>query len=293
MFKRKQNLPWVGLSLMTDPHFFTATRPLFEQGEVEVLEWSFDAGWEDTIPSWASELIDFYSQRDRLLGHGVTYSLLSAEWSDRQMRWLKQFQAECSRHRYVHISEHFGWMSAGNFARSAPLPMPYTPDAVSLGRDRLQRLADAAKVPVGLENLAFAFGQKDVADQGKFITELLEPVDGFLLLDLHNLFCQIHNFQLSIPELLASYPLARVRELHLSGGSWSRTTPDSNLVRRDTHDGAVPEAVFDLLAIVLKQCTNVKAVILERLGHTLNSEPEIEQFRQDFNRIKQIVKRCG
>lgn len=292
--KPQQQRPWVGLSLMTDPNFLKAAHPLFETGAVEVLEWSFDLHWQGrSIPPWANQLLDFYSQRDRLLGHGVTYSLLSAEWSDRQSRWLSQLQEECSRRRYLHISEHFGWMSAGAFVQSAPLPLPQTPDTVKLGRDRLQRFAAAVNIPVGLENLAFAFGQQDVLQQGDFIEALLEPVQGFLLLDLHNLFCQMHNFQQSAAELLARYPLDRVRELHVSGGSWSPVSCDNRLIRRDTHDAAVPQEVFDLLAIALKQCPHVKAVILERLGSTLHAEAEIDQFRKDFDRIKQIVVEVG
>jgi hypothetical protein len=45
MFKFKRRIPWVGLSLMMESDFFHAAQPLFEAGEVEVLEWSFDMGW--------------------------------------------------------------------------------------------------------------------------------------------------------------------------------------------------------------------------------------------------------
>ena len=75
-------------------------------------------------------------------------------------------------------------MTAGDFHRSAPLPVPLTPAALQLGQERLRRLQDAGATQVGLENLAFAFGRQDVADQGRFLDELLQPVDGFLLLDL-------------------------------------------------------------------------------------------------------------
>lgn len=291
MFKRNRQTPWVGLSLMPDAHFFEAAQPLFAEGAVEVLEWSFDMGWQGaTLPNWVHQLIDFFSQRDRLLGHGVTYSLLSAAESDRQTQWLSHLNQDCRQYRYHHISEHFGWMSAGAFYQSAPLPMPFTPKLLKLGRDRLQQLADQTTARVGLENLAFAFGQQDVEVQGAFIDQLLEPVNGFLLLDLHNLYCQMHNFQQSAADLLARYPLHRVRELHVSGGSWSQNSYTDRPIRRDTHNDAVPEEVFELLAIALRRCPSVKAVIFEQLGPSLQSEEAIAQFRQDFNRIQHIVK---
>ncbi|MBD1909779.1 MULTISPECIES: DUF692 family multinuclear iron-containing protein [unclassified Leptolyngbya] len=274
---------------MPTPDFFQASQPLFEAGAVQVLEWSFDMGWEADLPDWVTHLLEFYSQRDRLLGHGVTYSLLSAQWEEAQDQWLKNLQEECKRYRYRHISEHFGWMAAGNFVQSAPLPLPLTADTLRLGCDRLNCLAAAAKVPIGLENLAFAFGQRDVEEQGTFLDQLLAHVQGFLVLDLHNLYCQIHNFQQSPEALLKRYPLHRVRELHISGGSWSKSASSDSMIRRDTHDGPVPEMVFELLAIALQHCSHVEAVIFERLGHTLSTETEQQQWRQDFQRIQQIV----
>ncbi len=279
--------PKVGLSLMPQAGFYQAAQSLFESGAVDVLEWSFDMGWGAVaLPEWMPEILEHYSQRDCLLGHGISYSLLSAQHDS--THWLDCLQAECQQYRYRQISEHFGWMAAGDFYQSAPLPLPLLPDTLQLGQQRLQALAETAKVPVGLENLAFAFGLQDVLEQGTFLDQLLEPVDGFLLLDLHNLYCQMHNFQQSAVELLSRCPLKRVRELHLSGGSWSGN-PD-NRIRRDTHDQPVPEPVFELLAIALQQCPHVESVIFEQLGHTLNTETEQLRFRQDFARIHQIVQ---
>jgi uncharacterized protein len=275
---------------MPQEDFFQAVQPLLAADAVQVVEWSFDIGWGTiALPDWLPEILHHYSQCNRLLGHGVSYSLLSAGQDNQH--WLDCLQAECQDYRYRHISEHFGWMAAGDFYQSAPLPLPLQPETLKLGQRRWQQLAEVVQVPVGLENLAFAFGLQDVLEQGTFLDQLLEPVDGFLLLDLHNLYCQMHNFQQSAEDLLARYPLKRVRELHLSGGSWSQN-PEGN-IRRDTHDQAVPEPVFELLAIALQQCPQVEAIILERLGQTLTTEGDKKRFREDFARIHQIVQAHG
>ena len=193
--------------------------------------------------------------------------------------------------RYRHLTEHFGFMSAGNFHQGAPLSVPLTETTLRIGRDRLARLAQIANKPVGLENLAFAFGRQDVRDQGRFLAALLRPVDGFLLLDLHNIYCQACNFGQSAEELIGAYPLERVRELHVSGGSWTESSaePQRGLVRRDTHDEAVPEDVFRLVPYALANCPNVEAVILERLGGTIESEDDAV-LRADFRRLRNIVQ---
>jgi uncharacterized protein (UPF0276 family) len=277
------NRPLVGVSLMLEEDFLRAAYPLFAAEEVEVLEWSFDVCWSpERQPNWARELIAAFAAENRLFGHGVHFSALSAGTESQQQTWLANFALEVRRHPYRHISEHFGFASTRGFHESAPLPVPLSDITLSLGRERLQRLAEIAMVPVGLENLAFAFSPRDVAEQGRFLDELLAPIDGFLLLDLHNLYCQSVNFGRDLDELLEAYPLHRVRELHVSGGSWS------NSIRRDTHDGPVPSELFEWLPRVLARCPNVEAVILERLGGTF-SPADDEPFLADFRRVKEVV----
>ena len=283
--------PLVGLSLMLEDDFLRASYPLFEAGQVDVLEWSFDTGWPPVIvPTWAEELLQFFSDAGRLVGHGVSYSALSAGTEDLQQTWLQLFAAEIERRRYRHVSEHFGFSSTRNFHQSAPLPVPLTPATLRLGRERLQQLADLARVPVGLENLAFAFSLRDVLDQGRFLEELLAPVNGFVVLDLHNLYCQALNFEQPFENLLSGYPLDRVHELLLAGGSWSLSTlAESIPIRRDTHDGPVPDELFAVLPEVLRRCPQVDTVILERMGGTLSPD-DGDLFRRDFLRLKEIVR---
>lgn len=282
----------VGLSMMLSPEFQAATQPLFHSGLVDVLEWSFDMAWGRPLSPWAQQTLNEYSAKKKLLGHGVSYSALDASETRRQTAWLAQLAQEVSRLNYTHISEHFGFMGGGNFHIAAPLPVPRTPTAIAVGQQRMRQLADIAGVPVGLENLAFAFNANDLAEQGPFLNDLLEPIDGFLLLDLHNLYCQSYNFDVSISELLNTYPLHRVRELHVSGGSFSEHPRGSGQqVRRDTHDDNVPDDVFTALPEVLQRCPNVEAVILERMDGTINAV-DVAAFQKDFRRLRNIVKKA-
>jgi uncharacterized protein (UPF0276 family) len=120
---------------------------------------------------------------------------------------------------------------------------------------------------------------------------LLEPINGFLLLDLHNLYCQAQNFAVEPEQLALGMPLERVREIHVSGGSWSAVhTPDGpRPFRRDTHDGAIPEEVFALLAFVIPRCPRLEVVLMERLGNTLTTPQAVAQYRADYERSRSIV----
>lgn len=291
MQARKQKL---GLSVMPSDDFREASAELFEQNRVEVVEWSFDFSWSGVeIAPWCSNIIDRYSDTNRLIGHGVSLSPLSATVSARQEDWLVNARNEFSKRNYVHASEHFGFSEAGPVLRGAPLAVPMTAESLSKGQDMLKRFADATQCPVGLENLAFAFGLDDVKRQGEFIDKLLSPVDGFLLLDLHNIYCQVANFDVGALELLNSYPLSKVREIHIAGGSWSPSISGKRLaVRRDTHDDAVPQEVFNLATVALKLCPEIEFVILERLSYTMPDAASKAEFRDDFETMEEILEMC-
>lgn len=278
-----------------DKHILLSILPLLAQGEIEGLEWSFDAIYDrSVIPDWFYELLEVYGNEGRLIGHGIYFSLFSGAWKTEQQRWLEHLQFMSDRFKMDHISEHFGFTTGEDFHKGAPLSIPLTDTTLRIGVDRLLRISEACQRPIGLENLAFAYRKEDVQMQGAFLDALLGKVNGFLILDLHNIYCQMHNFSVSAEEILSYYPLDRVREIHISGGSWSASAVNEYRdIRRDTHDDAVPQEVFDLLSMVIPQCRHLKFVVLEQMGSALVKQESRETFRSDFLTMKKIVKRYG
>lgn len=276
----------VGLSLMLNEGFREAAMPLFETGAVDVLEYSFELGWTRPWPPWVDALLRFYGDEGRLWGHGVTYSPLSEDASLRQTRWLDRVTADCAGLRLCGVSEHFGFMGVDGLDVGAPLPPPPLPAVVDVGARTLAALADAVGLSVGLENLALALSPTDALAQPGMVAEILERVDGYLVLDLHNLWCQAVNFGLDPIALMERYPLDRARVLHVSGGSWS--THGAARLRRDTHDASVPDEVFALVPEALSRCKGTLAVILEQLGPTLEDPAAARGYRADFERLKAL-----
>lgn len=289
------NLPpsmiYSAVSCNLDQQLLQAALPLFATEKIEAIEWSFDTLYKvHDIPDWFVELLHAFGNEGRLIGHGVYFSLFSGKWTAEQQRWLDHLRKVSSNFTFDHITEHFGFMTGEDFHKGAPISVPYTTETLNLGIDRLQRIQEACSSPVGLENLAFSYSLEEVQRHGEFLSHLIEPVNGFIILDLHNLYCQLQNFSLDFETLIRAYPLDRVREIHISGGSWdlSGIRPERE-IRRDTHDDAVPEAVFELLKQTLPLCLNLKFVVLEQLGVALQTTENQEQFQQDFNRMQAIV----
>jgi uncharacterized protein (UPF0276 family) len=276
-----------------DANILLAALPLFEAGKVQAIEWSFDTVFDpDGMPAWFTELLEVFGRENRLVGHGVFFSLFAGKWTREQQEWLNRLSTMATRYRFDHVTEHFGFMTGADFHKGAPISVPFTPTTLALGRDRLMRIHDACQCPVGLENLAFSYSPEEVRRHGAFLDQLLEPINGFIILDLHNLYCQVRNFDVAADALLAFYPLERVREMHLSGGSWSdsQMTPGKK-IRRDTHDEAVPQEVFALLESTIRQCPNLKYVVLEQLGSGLATGESRRAFQEDFLVMDRIVQR--
>ena len=276
-----------------DANILAACLPLMEESRVEAIEWSFDALYKvKEVPSWFRELLTAFSNENRLIGHGVFFSLFSGKWLPEQESWLKHLEQTAAEFRFDHITEHFGFMTGKDFHQGAPLNIPYTTTTLNIGRDRLKRIYEVCRRPVGLENLAFSYSLDEVKRHGTFLEQLLEPVNGFIILDLHNLYCQLRNFDIAFDEMIALYPLDRVREIHISGGSWDNSAADPNRsIRRDTHDDAVPPEVFQLLEMTITQCPHLKYVVLEQLGNGLVTETSKRRFYNDFLQMEEIVRR--
>ena len=276
-----------------DNHILLASLALFESEKVQAIEWSFDTLFNFTdIPPWFTELLHAFSAENRLIGHGVFFSLFSGKWSKEQQNWLNHLKKLSSEYHFDHITEHFGFMTGADFHKGAPLSIPFNNSTLAIGQDRLKRIYEACQCPVGLENLAFSYSLDEVKRHGAFLTQLIEPVNGFIILDLHNLYCQIHNFDMPFEEIIGLYPLERVREIHISGGSWENSDLRPNKkVRRDTHDEAVPNAVFDLLKRTMPLCPNLKFVVLEQLGNGLTTEESRRLFQKDFFMMDEIVEK--
>lgn len=280
------------LSFNLDASLIQAALPLFEAEEVDGLEWSFDTLYKQPdVPEWLEELFQMYGAAGRLIGHGVYFSLFSGKWLPEQAQWLIALKALSEKYRFDHVTEHFGFLTGEDFHKGAPLSVPYSPQTLAIGQDRLMRIADACGRPVGLENLAFAPDQHSAKVHGEFLEALLAPVNGFVILDLHNLYCQLHNFGLDAGEMLAAFPLHLVREIHISGGSWEPSAHRAHPgVRRDTHDDRVPEEVSELLEKTLPRCPNLKFVVMEQLGHALADEQSQIDYREDFRRMRALVQ---
>jgi uncharacterized protein (UPF0276 family) len=222
--------------------------------------------------------------------HGVELSIGSAHGlNSAYLNMLDSFQKEWP---FVWHSEHLGFqtIAGDNDSRleiGVPLPMPATVEAVELVAERSASILKRYDVPFLLENPAHYFSElpadPEIGNEYRFLSAFTEKSDCYLLLDLHNLYCNAVNHHFDARDVIDSLPLDRVIEIHVAGGSWR------DGFWMDAHDGRVPEPVWELLEYVLPIAPNVAGVVFELLDeHAIRLgvpaiEGELERAWQIWN----------
>lgn len=279
--------PSKGVAWFSTAETYATHSPLLENNYLEALEWTIDSRSFQPLPERDRKILHDMASRKKLTGHGVHYSVLSVGGKEIRERWLSKLKNDPLLNHYAHLSVHFGFSTGRGFQDGAPLPLPFTAETLDIGRKNLEALAHIVPCRIGLENLALAFSPQDVSRQGEFLDKLLEPFDGFLLLDIHNLYSQSYNFDMPIIDLAKTYPLQRVREIHISGGSWS-VGKTGKRIRRDTHDHCVPQDVFAALEEIIPLCPNLEFIFLEQLPSALQTDDQRNQFQEDYMSLLKV-----
>lgn len=236
--------------------------------------------------------------RDRsgkpFVGHGVGWSpgtplLASGPEAERSHNWLARI-AHCHQlFDFQWYSDHLGFSATvEGWQTVLPLPLPPTQAAAAAVRARMQALSKVIPA-VGFENSVFYFSMVARADEPWLCNSFAEAADCHIVLDVHNIYTVCLNSGVEPMAFLERFDTQRVIEIHLSGGSESE--PDwlagGQMLRLDSHDGPIPEPVWELASRALELCPNVRGLTLERLDGTLEPE-EVTGFEREFARARQL-----
>ena len=169
-------------------------------------------------------------------------------------------------------SEHLHFQSTadtnGEISETGiPFPLPATVEAAELVAGRAASIQRRYGVPFLLENPAHYLPDLDadaeIGDEFGLMERIITLSGCGQLLDLHNLYCNAVNFDLDPLAALGRVNLDRVGEIHVAGGSWR------DGFYMDSHDGRVPEAVWDLLEQALSRAPGIAAIVFEILDQYL------------------------
>jgi hypothetical protein len=295
---RRSNVLGVGLPLYADPEYLDLARGLIED-DADFYEVSPETLWR--MEKGALVRNDYHAlfleirrrSSKPFVAHGLAFSLGTPPEapgeSGRTRAWIDRLRDDHDAFHFEWLTEHLGWTLADGLQATLPLPLPFTPESVRAVSARMALLREAVPV-VGFENNADYFLLGDAGAWPGFINDLCRASKAGLLLDLHNLHTQCLNLRVDAAETLGRLDLDAVLEVHLSGGSESEPDwlPSGRVFRLDSHDGAVPEAVWSLLEQALPRCPNLRGIVVERLNGTFGAA-EVSAIRSELRRAKELL----
>jgi uncharacterized protein (UPF0276 family) len=286
----------VGLPLHPDLEYLEIARGLIED-EADFFEVNPETLWRSDRGALVRN--DFHALfrqiRDRsgkpFVAHGLAFSPGTAVEGDRDRTdaWLARLRDDHDAFRFQWLTEHLGWTQVDGLQATLPLPLPVHDESVRAVAARMELLASVVPT-VGFENNADYFCFGDPAAWPAFLNRLLRASSCGLLLDLHNLYTQCLNWNQDPVETLDRLDADAVLEIHLSGGSESdpEWLTSGRVFRLDSHDGAVPEIVWDLYERAVPRCRNLRGVVVERLNGTFAAS-EVPALRDELRRAKELV----
>lgn len=292
--------PLVGFSLQPEQRFLELLDPVLRE-DVDVFEvapettWrrGADGGWEPN-DFWRAFAALGEATGKPFVAHAVHGSLGTADPRDRsrQEQWLRRVAADHATFRFLWFTDHLGAAVLDGRAVALPIALPMTDAMAEVVIDRL-RTMQAVVPDVGFENTVTYFVLGDWLDEPQFLARALALPRAHLLLDLHNVHTMALNLGADPREYLRRLDADRVVEIHLSGGACSQPQwlPNGRRMRLDSHDHAVPEAVWSLFEAILPRCRNLRCVTLERMEGTVEAA-DVATIRGELRRVREVLRGC-
>lgn len=202
--------------------------------------------------------VDEYAAHVAVTYHGIGLSIGSTGgWKEDYLRLLDTMMGW--RLPRWH-SEHLGFtMVEGSFLGTMPA-LPATERAAEMVIERSRRLRAAYGLEVMLEHVATPLPRPDSLRLAEFLNLIARESGSRLLIDLHNLECDVDNGLLDLDEFVGELDWTCVGELHVAGGVWR------DGIHLDVHSGPVGSSTLALLERVLPRATACELVVFELLA---------------------------
>lgn len=208
---------------------------------------------------WAS--IRRLAQRWPLVAHHIGFSLGSADYFDQEyLDNVLQLHREFGFHWH---SDHLSYSKliqgeAPEYNTCLALPVPYDTETMEMVATKIRLIRESVGTPFFIENnVYFTEIPGEEHTEPEFLKGLCREAGCGLLLDLHNVYVNSRNFGFDPKTFVDALDLSTVNEIHIAGGN------EAGGMYLDSHSGACPDQVWELLDHVLPHCSNIRGVTFE------------------------------
>jgi hypothetical protein len=198
-------------------------------------------------------------ERYALSVHGVGLSIGSMRPLNRDH--LVRLKMLCDRYAPESFSEHLAWSSHDDLYLNDLLPLPYTQQTLARVAEHIDEVQTTLGRQMLLENPStyIRFANSTIPEVD-FLTELSKRTGCGLLLDVNNVFVSAKNHGTQPLSYLDSFPLDRVKEVHL-GGHDEETDDVGAPLLIDSHGSPIADAVWTLYAHVIARAGALPTLI--------------------------------
>lgn len=198
-------------------------------------------------------------QRYALSVHGVGLSIGSMQPLDRDH--LARLKLLCDRYAPESFSEHLAWSSYNDVYFGDLLPLPYTQQTLVRVAEHIDEVQTALGRLMLLENPStYVRFLESTISEVDFLDEVSKRTGCGLLLDVNNVFVSAKNHGTEPLAYLDSFPLDRVREIHLGGHDVGADDAGAPLLI-DAHGSPVADVVWTLYAHVVAHTGAIPTLI--------------------------------
>src|SRR5260370_15502698 len=198
-------------------------------------------------------------ERHALSVPGVALSIGSMRPLDQDH--LARLRKLCDRYAPDSFSEHLAWSSHDDIYLNDLLPLPYTRETLARVVEHVDEVQTVLGRQMLLENPStyIRFSESTIPEV-EFLTEVSKRSGCGLLLDINNVFVSANNHGAQPMPYLDSFPLDRVKEIHL-GGHHDEADDVGAPLLIDTHGSPISAAVSALYAHVIAHTGAVPSLI--------------------------------
>jgi uncharacterized protein len=207
------------------------------------------------------DFLDWLAARIPLVAHGIGLSIASAEFFDDE--YVEQVAAWQRRYGFRWHSDHLSFVRVvdehgHDHNAGLAIPFPYDEDVLAMIAERVQIVQERVAAPFLLENnVSYVEIPDQDMSEPQFLNALTKATGCGLLLDVHNVVVNATNHGFDDAAFVEEIDLTRVGEVHVAGGS------ELAGMYTDSHSGASPAAVWELLDVVAAAATNLCGITFE------------------------------
>jgi uncharacterized protein len=185
----------------------------------------------------------------------------------------------------VHFSEYLGWNRWQGDYFYQTLPLPYNTETLDQVSFNLRTIQNHLGRRVLVENPVRLIPMADDFNEGIFFSELVRSSGCGMLLDLTNLYISCMNLGRDPFKELQAYPLAAVKEIHLSGHALQTLDQDHILLIDSAHT-KICKPVWQLYKETIQLLPSPVATLIDWTEQV----PNLDVLVEEAHKADQIVK---